>query len=69
MNAKKDYFYVGSYKSLQGLRAEGVKEQANGLFTILLCTGEVLVNVRRQSLFTREDAAEALLEEERGVAA
>lgn len=63
MTANKDYFYVGSYKAFQGLRADGVKQQANGLFTIKLCTGEVLVDVRRQSLFTGEDAAEALLKE------
>lgn len=50
-----DYFYNGSFTRFRGLRAQGVKPQANGRYTILLCTGEVLVDVRRESLFTRDE--------------
>jgi len=35
MSKKKDYFYNGSYKSFSGLRAQEVKSQANGLYTIM----------------------------------
>ena len=59
-----DYFYNGSHTAFRGLRAESVKRQANGLHTILLCTGEVLVDVRRESLFTREASAVAIPEQE-----
>lgn len=58
-----DYFYTGSHQAFRGLRAEGVKRQANGCYTILLCTGEVLVDVRRESLSTREEAAEIIFAE------
>ena len=55
MNVKKDYFYNGSYKSFRGLRAAAIKAQANGRYQVMFITGQYLGNVRRESLFTREE--------------
>jgi len=55
MSKKKDYFYNGSYKSFSGLRAQEIKSQANGLYTIMFFNGQTLSDVRRESLFTRKE--------------